>query len=79
MMLDIDEDEPQHLSFRTAAGRTGAEYLSQVLCAAAYALEAGAQFEGVEGDAIIDEVAQFLNELLDDDDTEVGTAFEGWD
>ena len=54
MLESLDQDKQQSLSFTTSAGRSGADYLAQVLCAAAYALEAGARLEKVRepGDLI---------------------------
>jgi len=43
MLDDLASDKPQSLSFVTSAGRSGADYLAQVVCAASYAFEAGAE------------------------------------
>ncbi len=84
MLERVEQDQPQSLSFSTSGGRSGADYLAQVVCAAAYALEAGArlhdpqQGEDAEGDVILGMLARALCEFLDDDDVAVGVPFAGW-
>lgn len=81
----LDRGEEQSLGFTTPAGRSGADYLAQVVAAAAYALEAGGRLHdpqaggSSEGDQILSTVARQLTEFLDNDDVAVGAPFVAWD
>jgi hypothetical protein len=61
--------DEQVLTFSTAVGKSGADYLAQVIAAASYALEAGARLddpqagERSEGDAILATLARQLTQF----------------
>jgi len=69
------------VSLTTDHPRTGADFLAQVLCAAAYALEAGARLEDFqegetfEGDAIVAVLPRLFDPIMFESDLATGEPF----